>query len=100
MDNPPLDCQTDLLNDRPGTTPGNTRLITDSSGTVVGTTSFNPNEQVTAESGTITAPFGFAGRSTDGQIGLVDMRARWYDPGTGRLVSQDPLVLLTQQPYA
>jgi uncharacterized protein RhaS with RHS repeats len=28
------------------------------------------------------------------------MRARWYDPGTGQFLSQDPLVLLTQQPYA
>ncbi len=27
------------------------------------------------------------------------MRAR-YDPGTGQFLSQDPLVLLTQQPYA
>ncbi len=28
------------------------------------------------------------------------MRARWCDPGTGQFLSQDPLVLLTQQPYA
>jgi hypothetical protein len=44
---------------------GSTRLLTDSSGTVEGTTSYNPYEQVTAQSGTETTPFGFAGQYTD-----------------------------------
>ena len=79
---------------------GSTRLITDSSGTVVGTTSYSPYGQVTAQSGTVTTPFGYAGQYTDATTGLVYMRARWCDPGTGQFLSQDPLVLLTQQPYA
>ncbi len=78
---------------------GSTPLLTDTSGAVVGTTSDSPYGQMTAQSGTVTTPFGFAGQYTDSQTGLVYMRARWYDPGTGQFLSQDPLVLLTQQPY-
>ena len=78
---------------------GSTRVITDSSGAVVGTTSYSPYGQVTAQSGTVTTPFGFAGQYTDSQTGLVSMRARWYDPGTGQFLSQDPLWPMTV-PYA
>ena len=79
---------------------GSTRLLTDSRGTVVGTTSYSPYGQVTAQSGTVTTPFGFAGQYTDSQTGLVSMRARWYDPGTGQFLSQDLLWPLTTNPYA
>ena len=79
---------------------GSTRLLTDSRGTVVGTTSYSPYGQMTAQSGTVTTPFGFAGQYTDSQTGLVYMRARWYDPATGQFLSVDPLVVATQQPYA
>ncbi len=78
---------------------GSTRLLTDSSGSVVGTTSYSPYGQVTAQSGTVT-PFGFAGQYTDATTGLVYMRARWYDPGTGQFLSQDPLWPLITNPYA
>lgn len=54
---------------------------------------------MTVQSGTVTTPFGFAGQYTDSQTGLVYMRARWYDPGTGQFLSQDPLWPMTV-PYA
>ena len=78
---------------------GSTRLITDSSGAVVGTTSYSPYGQVTAQSGTVTTPFGFAGDYTDPLSGLVYMQARWYDPATGQFLSQDPLWPVLTEPY-
>ncbi len=38
-------------------------------------------------------PFGFAGREYDAESGLYYMRARYYDPATGRFLSADPLDL-------
>jgi RHS repeat-associated protein len=36
-------------------------------------------------------PLGFTGEPHDAATGLVYLRARWYDPSTGRLLSRDPL---------
>ncbi len=38
-------------------------------------------------------PFAFAGREYDSESGLYAMRARYYDPSTGRFLSADPLDL-------
>ena len=32
--------------------------------------------------------------------GLEYNQARWYDPSTGQFLTQDPLDVVTQQPYA
>lgn len=36
----------------------------------------------------------------DESLGLMDMRARMYDPATGQFLSRDPLVDITGEPYA
>ena len=53
----------------------------------------------------LLAPFGFAGEWTDAATGLQYLRARWYDPATGRFTQVDPFPGLlslpgTQHPYA
>lgn len=35
--------------------------------------------------------FGYTGRDWDADVGLQYNRARWYDPSTGRWMSQDPI---------
>jgi RHS repeat-associated protein len=39
----------------------------------------------------VDALFGYAGREWDDSIDLQYNRARWYDPATGRFISQDPI---------
>jgi RHS repeat-associated protein len=39
----------------------------------------------------VDALFGYAGREWDDAIDLQYNRARWYDPATGRFISQDPI---------
>ena len=34
--------------------------------------------------------FGYAGRPLEERTGLSDNRARWYEPGTGKFISEDP----------
>ncbi|HZQ27271.1 MAG TPA: RHS repeat-associated core domain-containing protein, partial [Acidimicrobiales bacterium] len=78
---------------------GSTRALTDSSGAVVGTWSYDPYGQVVASSGTATTPLGFAGEWTDAETGFVYLRARYYDPATGQFLTRDPLVATTRSAY-
>ncbi len=43
--------------------------------------------------GSATTPgidFGYAGRPLESRTGLSDNRARWYEPATGRFITEDP----------
>jgi RHS repeat-associated protein len=74
---------------------GSTVGLTNVSGAYVNQYSYDPFGQVTAFSGTIANPFTFVGQygvSSDGN-GLIDMRARYYDPAAGQFDSNDPLGL-------
>ena len=79
---------------------GSTRLITDSSGSTVGTTTYNPYGQPAGQTGTATSNLGYAGEYTDPETGLEYDQASWYDPSTGQFLSVDPDVEQTSQPYA
>jgi RHS repeat-associated protein len=79
---------------------GSTRGLTDNSGALVGTFSYDAYGNLTGSTGTATTPFGYAGQYTDSESGLQYLRARFYDPQTAQFLSVDPLVGLTQQPYA
>lgn len=45
----------------------------------------------TASSGSLTNPFQYTGREFDTETGLYYYRARYYDPSTGRFLSEDPI---------
>jgi RHS repeat-associated protein len=53
----------------------------------------------------ISTPFGYTGQQWDGGVGLLYLRARYYDPQLGRFLSRDPfpgLLTIPQSlhPYA
>jgi RHS repeat-associated protein len=79
---------------------GSTRLITDASGTVVGTTEYDPYGNRTNHTGTADTAIGYSGNWADPTTGLVYLRARDYDPATAQFLTVDPLVDQTEQPYA
>jgi RHS repeat-associated protein len=66
---------------------GSVRGLTNASGSLVGSGSFDAFGAPRASSGT-TSSFGFTGEATDAS-GLVDLRARALDPGIGRFLSVD-----------
>ena len=78
---------------------GSTRAITNSSGTVVATKTYDPYGNVTATTGTLVNPFQFAGQYTDSESGLQYLRARFYDPVSGSFLSRDPMAASTRSPY-
>jgi RHS repeat-associated protein len=78
---------------------GSTVAVADANGNVVATATYDPYGNVTATVGSFSTPFGYAGQVTDAQSGLIDLRARYYDPGTGQFLSRDPVAALTQDAY-
>lgn len=57
----------------------------------------------TLSNGQPGSAFGYAGQYTDNTStnpsGLSNMRARWYDPTTGKFLTVDPAVAITDAPY-
>ncbi len=65
------------------------RAVTDGAGAVVRLEQTDEFGVPTATAGTRTQPFGFTGEQVDPSSGLVDLRARLYDPPSGRFLTRD-----------
>ncbi|MFP4441430.1 MAG: RHS repeat domain-containing protein, partial [Chloroflexaceae bacterium] len=74
---------------------GSVRQTLDDAGGVLGSMQYDPWGVPTA--GT-PQPFGFTGELHNG--GQVYLRARWYAPGQGRFVSEDPFAGFAEMPYS
>ena len=87
---------------------GSVRLATDPAGATIGAGAYDAwgvARPYTGGSGATqlaglqgVAPFGYAGQQRDAGPGTYAMRARRYDPATGRFQSQDPLAYSPQVP--
>jgi RHS repeat-associated protein len=66
---------------------------------VVATYAYDAYGNLTTESGSATTPLLFQGQYFDQALGAYDLRARWYDPGSARFLSVDPLVAATETPF-
>ncbi len=60
------------------------RLLTGSTGTVTGSTTFDAYGNKTGSTGTNITPLGYDGQYTSSDTGLIYLRARVYDPGTAQ----------------
>jgi RHS repeat-associated protein len=78
---------------------GNTRLISNTSGAVQASYTYDAYGNLLGKTGTVANPFGYAGQYTDSESGLIYLRARYYDPSTAQFTSRDPLVAFTHEPY-
>jgi RHS repeat-associated protein len=80
---------------------GSTRILTNSSGSVVGTYRYGPNGAFWKFTGPQGTQMGFAGQyrmHTGNQ--LIYLRARTYDPVTAQFLSPDPLAAVSGETYA
>ncbi|EST28814.1 RHS repeat-associated core domain-containing protein [Streptomyces niveus] len=74
------------LTDALGTVVG----LANADGTVATSYTYDPYGQPTASGAASTDPYTFTGRESDG-TGLLYYRNRYYDPESGRFISQDPI---------
>jgi RHS repeat-associated protein len=79
---------------------GSTRLLTGSTGTVTGSTTFDAYGNKTGSTGSSTTPLGYDGQYTSSDTGLIYLRARVYDPATAQFLSNDPVGPITREPYS
>jgi RHS repeat-associated protein len=66
------------------------RVLTDGAGTEVGTQQYDAFGAPRSQTGTQLS-FGFTGEQRDAESGLLYLRARYYDPRTGRFLTKDPV---------
>lgn len=78
---------------------GSTRTLTDSSGNVIATYTYNPYGSVTASTGTATSVIGYAGAYKDSESGYLYLINRYYDPGTAQFLTVDPAYASTGSRY-
>jgi RHS repeat-associated protein len=70
---------------------GSVNRLTNASGSVARTYSYDSFGKITSQTGTLDQPFTFTGREYDPETGLYYYRARYYDPKAGRFISKDPI---------
>jgi RHS repeat-associated protein len=71
---------------------GTVRDIVNNDGVVVNHITYDSFGKVTGESNAaVDFRFGYTGRELDAETGLYYYRARYYNPNTGRFLSEDPI---------
>src|SRR5580700_3955649 len=70
---------------------GSVSALTNSTGLVASSYTYDSFGKLTASSGTLTNPFQYTGREFDQETGIYQYRARYYDPQIGRFISEDAL---------
>jgi RHS repeat-associated protein len=71
---------------------GTIRDVTDANGTLLNHIRYDSFGKVISQTRpTAFFRFGYTGRETDLESGLMYYRARYYDPGAGRFISEDPI---------
>jgi RHS repeat-associated protein len=73
---------------------GTVTSLSSGAGALAQTYTFDSFGKVTASSGSLINPFQFTAREFDPESNLSFFRARFYDPATGRFLSEDPLRFL------
>ena len=76
---------------------GSTRLLTDATGATTDTYDFDAFGNQIARTGTTQNEFLFTGQQYDANVGFYYLRARYYQPDTGRFTALDPFA---GDPYA
>jgi RHS repeat-associated protein len=74
---------------------GSVTSLSNSSGALVNTYTYDSFGNLTATTGTIVNPIRYTAREFDSETNLYFDRARYYDPTVGRFMSEDPLQSLT-----
>ena len=68
-----------------------TSSLSNSTGTLANTYTYDSFGKLTASTGSITNPFQYTEREFDQETGIYEYRARYYDQNNGRFISEDPI---------
>ncbi len=76
---------------------GSTRALTDTAATVTDRYAYDGFGGLLSRSGSTTNDFLYTGEQYDANVGFYHLRARMYDPGTGRFTTADPFRMINQR---
>ena len=65
--------------------------LSNSSSTLANTYTYDSFGKITGSTGTVVNPFQYTGRESDPETSLAYYRYRYYDPNSGRFLSEDPI---------
>jgi RHS repeat-associated protein len=65
--------------------------LSSASGSLANTYSYDTFGKLTGSTGSIVNPFQYTGREFDQETSTYEYRARYYDGGVGRFISEDPI---------
>ncbi len=68
---------------------GSVSSLSSSAGVLASTYAYDSFGKLTTSTGTLTNPLRYTGRESDSETGLLEYRARYYDPSIGRFISED-----------
>jgi len=68
---------------------GSVRLLTDANGAITDSYTYDAFGNTLTSQGTTVNPYRYTGQQLDSLTGLYDLRARYYDPTSGRFLSRD-----------
>ena len=70
---------------------GSVTSLSNTAGSLAKTYTYDSFGKLTASTGTLTNPVQYTAREFDSETGLNYYRTRYYDPNTGRFLSEDPV---------
>src|SRR5271156_4793980 len=70
---------------------GSVTSLSNSAGSIANTYTYDSFGKLTASTGSLVNPFRYTARESDTETGLYYYRARYYDPTTGKFLSEDPI---------
>lgn len=79
---------------------GSVRQASDATGTVTDRFEYDAFGNELARTGTTDIDHRYRGEQVDPNTGFYNLRARWYDPGSGRFTSIDPVQGMTGRPQS
>jgi RHS repeat-associated protein len=79
---------------------GSVRQLTDGAGQVTVAQGYTPFGVLLWYEGSAASAYGYTGEQEDASTGLVFLRARYYDPSTGRFISEDPFPGYVRRPQS
>ena len=70
---------------------GSVTSLSNAAGSIANTYTYDSFGKLTGSSGSLVNPFQYTARESDSETGLYYYRARYYDPTTGRFLTEDPI---------
>src|ERR1700694_5360007 len=70
---------------------GSITSLSNAAGSIANTYTYDSFGKPTASTGSLVNPFQYTARESDTETGLYYYRARYYDPGAGRFLTEDPV---------